>query len=159
IIGRRQLSAGAIRKVLKTRGLSIWPWRDRPTLRFDYLAADTPAIADLYRHNGFLDATVGDRVSTTDSSNRARVAFLVKEGRRSTIRDVRLEGNQVLSARDLRKRLWAKKGRAFDPAFLQLDTLTIVSLYQEKGYRPHVAGRYVRGGRDSTRIDVTYHLD
>ena len=40
LIGRRQLSAGAIRKVLKTKSPSFWPWREKPTLRFDYLAAD-----------------------------------------------------------------------------------------------------------------------
>ncbi|TMQ67869.1 MAG: hypothetical protein E6K80_14855, partial [Candidatus Eisenbacteria bacterium] len=137
IIGRRQLSAGAIRKVL----------------------TDTQAVAETYRHNGFLDATVGYRVSTTDSSNRARVAFVIHEGRRSLIHDVHFEGNHVLSARDLRRKMWAKKGRAFDPAFLQLDTLTIVSLYQERGYRPHASGRYVRGHPDSTRIDLTYHVE
>ncbi len=158
IIGRRQLSAGAIRKVLKTRGLSFWPWRTKPALRFDYLAADTEAIAETYRHNGFLDASVGYRVSSSGNSDRVVVAFVVHEGQRSRIRDVHLEGTSAYPAKDLRKKLWAKIGRPFDPAYLQLDTLVIVALYQERGYRPHVTATYQRGQPDSTRVDVVYAI-
>jgi outer membrane protein insertion porin family len=159
LVGRRHLSAGAIRKVLKTKNPSFWPWRERPTLRYDYLAADTQSIGELYRHNGFLDVQVGYRVTTTDSSARAAVAFLIREGQRSEIRAVRFAGNTVYSERDLRKKLWAKVGRPFDPAFLQLDTLTISALYQEKGYRPHIAAGYRRHEPDSTNVDVGYGIE
>src|SRR5262245_282250 len=156
IEGRHQLSAGAIRKVLKTRGLSRWPWRDRPTLRFDYLRADVQAIHSIYVHNGFLDASADYQVSSTDTSDRVIVTFLIHEGERSRIREVDFQGNSVYATKDLRKEAWARATRAFDPAFLQLDTLIIAGLYQERGYRPHVAGHYRRGQPDSTHVDVAY---
>lgn len=158
IEGRRQLSAGAIRKVLKTRGLSRWPWRDRPTLRFDFLRADVEAIEQIYRHNGYLDATASYRVSSSSSSDRVVVTFAIREGQRSRVRAVRFEGTAAYPVKDLRKKVWARVGRAFDPAFLQLDTLTIVALYQERGYRPHVAGAFVRGRPDSTQVEVDYRI-
>src|SRR6185369_12222156 len=154
--GRRQLSAGAIRKVLKTRGLSIWPWRERPTLRFDYLRADVDAIRDIYRHNGFLDADAAFQVTSMDSTDKVEVTFRIREGERSRIRAVYFDGTVVYPVRDLQKKIWSRPGRTFDPSFLQLDTLVIASLYQERGYRPHVLAWYSRGKPDSTHVDVAY---
>jgi outer membrane protein assembly complex protein YaeT len=159
LIGRRQLSAGAIRKVLKTKSPSFWPWREKPTLRFDYLAADVAAIGDIYRHNGFLDATASYRVSSTDSTDLAEVDFLIREGERSHIRSVSFQGTQSYPVKDLRKKVWAREDRPFDPGFLQLDTLIITAVYQERGYRPHVVSSYRRGVPDSTHVDVTYRVE
>ena len=51
-LSRRQLSSAGLR----TRTPSLLPWRERPTLRHDYLRADSAAIVSLYRHYGYLDA-------------------------------------------------------------------------------------------------------
>ena len=56
----------------------------------------------------------------------------------------------------MRKRLWSKADQPFDPAYLQLDTLQISALYQERGYRPHVVGRDVR---DSLTVTVRYDVN
>jgi len=159
LIGRRQLSAGAIRKVLKTKSPSFWPWREKATLRFDYLAADVEAIGDIYRHNGFLDATASYRVSSNDSTDLVKVDFLIREGERSRIRGLRFEGTGSYPEKDLRKKVWAREDRVFDPAFLQLDTLIISAMYQERGYRPHVAATYRRGDPESTLVEVVYAID
>ncbi|HET9328627.1 MAG TPA: BamA/TamA family outer membrane protein [Candidatus Eisenbacteria bacterium] len=159
LIGRRQLSAGAIRKVLKTKSPSFWPWREKPTLRFDYLTSDVEAIRQIYRHNGFLDATASYRVSSSDSIDLVTVDFLIREGERSRIRSVTFQGTNVYPAKDLRKKVWAREDRPFDPGFLQLDTLIISAMYQERGYRPHAAASYRRGDPDSTQVDVTYVVE
>lgn len=156
ILGRRHLSAGAIRKVLKTRGKSVWPWRDRPALRFDYVRADVAAIRQLYRHHGFLDADVAARVSSAGPSGMVEVTFAIREGERSRVGAVRFEGVAIYPEAELRKKIWARPGRPFDPAYLQLDTLIISTLYQQRGYRPHVSADFDRGDPDSTRIQVIY---
>src|SRR5262249_39709081 len=106
IEGRHQLSAGAIRKVLKTRGLSRWPWRHRRTLRFDSLRADVQSIQSIYEHNGFLDATADYEVSSSSTSDRVIVTFLICEGERSRIRSVSYQGNTVYQSKELRKKVW-----------------------------------------------------
>src|SRR5206468_2685788 len=40
IEGRHHLGAGTLRRAMKTRGPSLWPWSESPLLRFDYLRAD-----------------------------------------------------------------------------------------------------------------------
>ena len=158
LVGRHKLSAGAIRKVLKTRPVSIWPWREKPALRFDYLRADAQSIRDLYRHNGYLDADATYSVAPAKKKDQVEVTFTIREGPITHIRSVQFEGVAVYPLKDLRKKLWSQPDRSFDPAYLQLDTLLISTLYQERGYRPHVAASYRRGQPDSTHVDVTYSL-
>ena len=84
------------------------------------------------------------------------MTFLIREGGRARVREVQLTGVSSVPDQDIRKRLWARPSRPFDPAYLQLDTLAISLLYQERGYRPHVVGRSVR---DSLDVTVRYDVD
>jgi outer membrane protein assembly factor BamA len=113
LAGRHKLSAGAIRKVLKTRPVSIWPWRDRPALRFDYLRADVQSIRDLYRHNGYLDADATYSVTPTRKNNQVEVTFTIHEGPITHLRAVQFEGVAVYPLKDLRKKVWSRPGRIF----------------------------------------------
>ena len=153
-LGRRQLKVAN----LKTRRPSRLPWRERPSLRLDYLRADTAAIANLYRHYGYLDATARWVLESTNDPTAARVVFVIDEGRRSRISTIALEGVTAFPERDLRRALLAQPGRPFDPAFLPLDTLHLSALYQERGYRPHTAASATRGEPESISVDVRYDI-
>lgn len=154
-LGARQLKAAN----LKTRRPSRLPWRDRPTLRRDYLVADSASILGLYRHYGFLDAGVRVRVEPMKDPRSARVVFDVKEGPRTRIDHVELNGVTVPSLSDLRRSLLARPREPFDPAFLHLDTLKIRTLYRARGYFVNAAGSYKRGRPDSTSVVVRYDVD
>src|SRR5205814_5678035 len=133
---------------------SFWPWRARAKLRRDYLRADVTAIQTIYRHYGFLETEVEYRVATAKDPEAVDVTFVIHEGARSMLRNVELAGVTAYTPAEVRKKLLARTGRAFDPAYLQLDTLRISELYQEKGFRPHVAASMTR---DSLHhVDVSY---
>jgi outer membrane protein assembly factor BamA len=155
-LGRRQLVKEAR---LKTRDPSHLPWRDRPTLRLDYLRADTATITALYRHYGYLDARAHWVIESTSDPEAARVVFVVEEGGRSKITDVKLEGVHEFKPHELARSLLARPKRAFDPSFLALDTLHLGVLYQERGHRPHTVASYTRGSPDSLAVTVTYLID
>ncbi|HYM81307.1 MAG TPA: BamA/TamA family outer membrane protein, partial [Candidatus Limnocylindria bacterium] len=140
----------------KTRQRSLWPWRDRPALRLDFLRSDTLAIAALYRHHGYIDARAGVEVMPSRDAGQVIVTFRVHEGERARIAAIELAGVASYDEADLRRRLWARPGRPFNPAYLQLDTLRISELYQDRGYRPHVAASY---RRDSLQITVRYQVN
>src|SRR5262245_30668011 len=154
--GNHELSDGTLRRVMKTRPPSMMPWRERPVLRGDFLRSDVAAILELYRHYGFLDAEVDYRVASTPEAEEVDVEFLIREGGRSEIATVELAGVGSVPEKDLRRRMWARPERAFDPAYLQLDTLVISLVYQERGYRPHVVGHYTR---DSLAVTVRYEVE
>ena len=61
--GRHDVPAKALRAVIKTKGASRLPWKDRPALRLDFLRSDTLAIERLYQQHGYLDARARHRLA------------------------------------------------------------------------------------------------
>ncbi len=156
IEGRRQVGLRELRSVMKTRGPSWWPLSDRPVLRLDFLRSDVEAIRSLYRHHGLLDAQVDYEIRDARQENEVVVGFRIDEGPRTRIRDIAIRGNDNYPSSDLRKRLWAKPNRPFDPAFLKLDTLLISALYQDRGRRPHVQAGATR---ESLWVTIQYQIE
>lgn len=158
--GRHRVSGRELRSVIKTRSPSIWPWRDRPVLRADFLKSDTLAIRDRYRLHGFLDASVGVVIASTRDSGKVAVIYLIREGPQTRVARVDFTGVRSYPEHQLRRRLLTKPGEPFDPFALQLDTLRISELYQERGFRPWVVARAWRGeAADSVRARVEFDVD
>ncbi len=158
--GRHRVSARELRSVMKTRSSSRWPWREQQALRIDFLRSDTTAIRDRYRHHGFLDARVAFRVDPARDSSRVIVTFAIQEGGRARVAGLDFTGVRSYPEDQLRRKLLTRPGQPFDPFVLQLDTLKISELYQERGYRPHMSAAARRGaGSDSLRVWVSFAVD
>jgi outer membrane protein insertion porin family len=153
-LGKRQLKAAN----LKTRRPSSLPWRERPSLRLDYLRSDTASIAALYRHYGYLDARAHWRLESTHDPTAAKVVFVIEEGPRSHVGSVVLAGVHAFKEHELNRMLLAQPGREYDPAFLPIDTLHLSAIYQERGYRPHTLAGATRGVPDSLAVAVNYRV-
>ena len=153
-LSRNQLLKGAS---LRTRGPSRLPWRERATLRRDYLRADSTAIVGLYRHYGYLDTRVRVRLLPAKDARSTRVVFEVAEGPRTHIERVDLAGIAAYPEKELRRSLLSRPRAPFDPAFLQLDTLRIKSLYRERGYFVGVRSDAAPGS-DSARVVVGFDV-
>ena len=79
--GRHHVADHELRAALKTRGTSrLFPWRERPLLRLDFVRADTLALANVYRQHGFLDVRVGYDIQLSSDKRRAVVTYRVDEG-------------------------------------------------------------------------------
>ncbi len=154
--GRHAVRAREIRAALKTRPPSIWPWAEHPPLRMDFLAADRAAIELVYREHGYLDAQVRDSLVQAKNPSRVRVLFLIDEGKRSRIASVDFEGERAIKPEVLRHGLYARVGRAFNPAYLVADTALVARHYGSRGYLPHVVGTARRDAQDSLRVHVVY---
>jgi outer membrane protein insertion porin family len=153
--GRRRVSASELRAVLKTRSSGRWPWSDRVPLRLDFLRADTASITAVYRRHGHLDAEVGFRIEPRRDPTGARVVFTIREGPRSDIRSVGFAGVTAYPEAELRKRIYARPGRAFNPTYMIVDTNRIAAAYQDRGYLPRVVGS---ASRESLAVDVRYEV-
>ncbi|MEK7330116.1 MAG: BamA/TamA family outer membrane protein [Candidatus Eisenbacteria bacterium] len=158
--GRHRVGARELRSVMKTRSSSRWPWREKQALRIDFLRSDNLAIRDRYLHHGFLDAHVGYRLTPSRDSSRVAVTFVIQEGERTRVAAVTFTGVHSHPEDPLRRKLLARPGQPFDPFVLQLDTLKISELYQERGFRPHVVATARRGeGADSLRVQVSFAVE
>jgi len=153
--GLHHVKAKEVRAVLKTRLPSRWPWAEKPALRMDFLRADTLAVESVCRRHGFLDARAHAKITQGQSPREAIVTFVVEEGKASRIGSVTFTGVTAYPVDQLKKRLLARAGRAYNPAFLIADTTRISRAYQDRGYIPHVSASMTRDGLEAhLRYDV-----
>ena len=61
--------------------------------------------------SGYLDATVNDSVTVDRSSHRADLAVVIEPGRRSTLRELDISGNEDVTDDTIREGLRLKRGR------------------------------------------------
>ena len=159
--GRHHVSAKELKRSLRTPSPSMWPWADEVPFRLDFLGADTAGIRAAYREHGFLDAGV-DSVIVSPVRNAQKpqvvITYVLHEGERSIIRGVEVTGNEHIPADALRKRLFARPGRPFNPGFMTADTARISQAYQDRGYKPTVEGEAWRDPHHPLDVRVVYHV-
>lgn len=155
--GVSRVPVSELKRSLRTRPPSIWPWADKTPFRRDFLSADTLGIRLVYRDHGFLDAGVDSvTVQTLQNPREVAVHYYVHEGEQAKIRSIKFDGIQHLTSRQLMGKIYAHKGKAFNPAFLAADTARISAAFKDRGYIPDVSAEARRDTRDSLKVDIRY---
>ncbi|WP_173405104.1 BamA/OMP85 family outer membrane protein [Novipirellula maiorica] len=95
---------------------------------------DVNVLATYYHNLGFLTATVGRRLHYDESGKWLYVTFVVNEGPRFKVNDVKIVGNQFITEESLRKRLELKAGDMFDGTLMRRDIGEITYGYGELGF-------------------------
>lgn len=136
IDGAKKVSAKRLRKDI---ALKI-----NAPVREEDLEKGRQKIVETYQGRGFTDVTVQYRVDPIDESRgTSRVVYIVDEGAKGAVRQVRFEGNSHFSDKVLRKQMKTKgktlvafidKSGRLDEAQLQRDLDSIKEYYQNHGY-------------------------
>ena len=100
-------------------------------------------IREMYERKGYHEVAVTYRVSPSAKEGFSRIEYLVQEGDRGYIGEIRFEGNQAIEAGVLKSkiksrvksfyRLWGKAGK-LDSQTLLDDLRAIEEAYQDEGY-------------------------
>lgn len=151
-------------KKVKTRALKqALTWHEGDSFYAEGWAAERDAILDVYAERGFLNATV-DVVVEEISPSRVRIAYFIREGRKARIRDLRFEGNEVLSDRRLKKivktkpRRWLFIGGKYDEQKFEADLRNIVDAYGDVG-RMEAEVVSTDFDYDGNKLKITIYLD
>lgn len=96
-----------------------------------------------YEGYGYPDVTINHRLQATEREGYADLVFLIGEGQKSEVRNIRFEGNQALKDADLRKEMttkekgwfsfFTKSGRIND-LVLDEDIDALKDFYQSRGF-------------------------
>lgn len=119
---------------------------------------DVSQLIEYYRNFGYLDVRVGRRIEMTDDKSGARVTFVVDEGPRYQIRDVKFAGNRIYSNEVLSKDLKLTSGTSFDQRTLNGDKTKIQDAYGGKGYIHTVVNADVKFLDEPGKVDVVYEV-
>ncbi len=98
------------------------------------LIASQKALAELYRRNGYLEATVGSEVQPA-GPHRVAVAYVIDSGPRARVGRVSFTGDhQPLAAEQLREALRLEEGAKFDPDRLDAERRRLGRFISREGY-------------------------
>ncbi len=95
---------------------------------------DVNVLANYYHNLGFLTATVGRRLTYDETGKWMTVTFVVNEGPRYKVNDIKIVGNQFITEESLRSRLTLKAGEMFDGTQMRADIGEITYGYGELGF-------------------------
>jgi outer membrane protein assembly complex protein YaeT len=94
----------------------------------------TRLIADTLREQGYLHATVSPRSELEHAPERATLVFSIDPGPRTTIGELRVDGQPVVSAPDLFSRLGLKPGAPFQRQALNARIERAIEERRKAGY-------------------------
>lgn len=108
-------------------------------LDYPNLAQDIQTLRKLYEKMGFSQVRISYRVDTDKETNRAKINFDVKEGKRVRIKNISVEGNKAFSDRRILRLIKTKRAWFFNRGVLKEEVLKedlerIRSFYQKNGF-------------------------
>lgn len=96
-----------------------------------------------YRGYGYPDVTISHRTQPSESGQGLDLIFVIEEGGKNEIRNIRFEGNTVYDSRTLRKQMkvkekgwfsWISKSGRFEVDQLDSDVEAVLDYYRTRGY-------------------------
>jgi outer membrane protein assembly complex protein YaeT len=110
-------------------------------LRYDKLFSIPRELESFYKDNGFADVQV--RLDLARDPRGVRAVFDIREGLKTTVESVRIEGTSLLSAEVLTNSLVSRQGGPYFAPNVQRDAGQIETIYLDNGIRgtevvPHV---------------------
>jgi outer membrane protein assembly complex protein YaeT len=131
--GNRYFSAFALKMKIGT-SQRFWPFVPG-NLDRDQVDRDVGTIRGMYVTEGFLDAEVGSPPPTFSNDNKdVTIRFVIREGERYRVGQIRFQGNTVIPNADLARRIKFRTGNFLVALTLRRDTEAVQNAYGELGY-------------------------
>jgi outer membrane protein assembly complex protein YaeT len=124
----------------------------------DTVAGDAAAIQNFYRDQGYLDARASYRLAFSPNRTDLTVVFIIEEGTRYFIEDIRFTGNTVFTNDELAIRLSSKPGDAVLERRLEADQRTLEMLYGDRGYIERAVTRTRVFSATPGRVIITFDI-
>jgi outer membrane protein insertion porin family len=134
--GNKAFTAKQLRKVMQTEERWILTWfTGNDVYREDQIRTDLVRIQIWYQNNGYIRAEVNEpRIVENREENSLTLVIPVVEGKQFLVGDLVVEGDDVFSGDETRKKIELKKGDVYNRSKLNSDIVKITEDYAQKGY-------------------------
>jgi outer membrane protein insertion porin family len=129
--GNEFFSSPVLRTKVKTKTRILWLIGGK----YDPLSPndDLAALKDYYQSLGFFSAKIENRVEFSKDKSGVTLHYDISEGQRYKIRNIEVNGAQIISEESVRKKLKFESGDYFNGPKIQKDVLGIKEKYGEMG--------------------------
>jgi outer membrane protein insertion porin family len=156
-IGNEFVSDGRLKTIVKSKPPIMMVFKGY--LNRDQLDTDVEQLTAYYRSFGFFQAKVSRKIDYNEAGHWANLTFVIDEGMRYNIRDVKFLGNTKFEPNAMASAAKLSAGQPFEQNKVQRDTLWLQELYGSQGYvfadvRPEPVFLEEPG-----QLDLLYHID
>ncbi len=161
IIGNEVFSESTLKSEmqLKTGGWLSWYSKDNLYSK-QKLTADLESIRSYYLNRGYLEFVIeSTQVSITPDKKGIYLTISVREGKKFTVKDVRLAGDTLNKDAELMQLITLKPGDTFSSARLTESTKAIAEILGSYGYAFATINPQPDIRRDISEVDLTLVID
>lgn len=161
IIGNEVFSEGTLKgeMQLKTGGWLSWYSKDNLYSK-QKLTADLETIRSYYLNRGYLEFVIeSTQVSITPDKKGVYLTISIREGKKFTVKDVRLAGETLGKEAELMQLIVLKPGDTFSSAKLTESTKSIAEILGSYGYAFATINPQPDIRRDVAEVDLTLVVD
>lgn len=134
-------------------------WLFGGKLNRDQIDSDVNTLTAYYRAFGFFQAKVGRIIEFNEEGTWATIRFVIHEGPRYQVRNVRFMGNQKFASEDLATGVKLPAGEAFEQAKLTADVEWLKEVYGSQGYVFADVRAEPVFLEEPGQIDLVYHIE
>nr|WP_251368861.1 outer membrane protein assembly factor BamA [Polynucleobacter sp. MWH-Braz-FAM2G] len=160
-IGNEEFSESTLRSEmqLKTGGWLSWYSKDNLYSK-QKLTADLETIRSYYLNRGYLEFVIeSTQVSITPDKKGIYLTISIREGKKFTVKDVRLAGETLGKEAELMQLVTIKPGDTFSSARLTESTKSIAEVLGSYGYAFATINPQPDIRRDIAEVDLTLVVD
>lgn len=155
-VGNTIASEGRLRTQIHSKPPILWVFGgifDRKKLD-----EDMDKLTAYYRGLGFFKARIGREITDNPEQDKITVTWVIDEGPRYKVRDVRLLGNTKFTTPQLQEHLTLKGSEFFDQAKMSKDVSLIRDIYGGQGYIFADVQAEQRFLEEPGTLDLVYNL-
>ncbi|MEW6410719.1 MAG: outer membrane protein assembly factor BamA [Nitrospirota bacterium] len=136
IEGNKAIKEKEIKKAMKTRKRWLFSWIDSSGIyKKDEMAADIERIKSVYYNKGYIQVAVEEpRITLSKDGREMYITIKIDEGEQFRVKEIKMQGNKVLTTQEIRKLIKIKEGKPFSRETMQGDISSLTDAYSEKGH-------------------------
>lgn len=136
IEGNHAFTDDQIKAVMETKGDWLFAWATSAgDFKEDVFKKDLEKIDSFYQDNGFIEVEIGEpRIELSSDRKNMFIIIPVKEGRQFKVGRIDIQGNTLLSDKEVADILGFKKGSVFNRGKLENGIITLSDIHAQKGY-------------------------
>ncbi len=128
-------------------------------LNREQLELDAAAIREFYQDRGYLDAQVGREIRVSPDQREAVVTYLIEEGPRYIVDEIRIEGPEQFTGEQLRRVMPLRSGDAFSAQQVAASVRAIENHYGQLGYMQTWVEVQRLFHEDEARVDLVLRVE